>query len=104
MCDCKQKEAKHKKDKKGDEDEDEDEDEEEDEDKDNDKKEDDPDLAIIAAQLIQNHLLESSDKSITILVGCCLYDIFRIYAPDAPYEADQLEVFINEELKNISRK
>jgi sister-chromatid-cohesion protein PDS5 len=51
-----------------------------------------PNLQYIAAQLIQSHLVKNSDRNISILVACCLYDIVRVYAPDAPYEPHQLEV------------
>lgn len=36
--------------------------------------------------LVSSKLLDNSDKKVRLLVGCCLVDIFRIYAPDTPYK------------------
>lgn len=36
--------------------------------------------------LVTSKLLDSTDKKIRLLVGCCLVDVFRIYAPDTPYK------------------
>lgn len=63
--------------------------------------EEEPGLENIAAQLIQSHLIEHSEKNITILAACCLYDIFRVYAPDAPYSQEQMEVTIKQSFKRI---
>lgn len=53
---------------------------------------DEPSIDIMAAQFAQPHLIESSEKDIRLYVACCLSDIFRIYAPNIPYDDDQLQV------------
>lgn len=44
------------------------------------------DYTDIAAALVQPGLLTHKSKDIQIHLACCLVDIFRIFAPDAPYE------------------
>jgi sister-chromatid-cohesion protein PDS5 len=44
--------------------------------------------------LLSPQLLDSSDKKVRLLVSCCLVDVFRVYAPDAPYkDFDMIHVF-----------
>lgn len=44
--------------------------------------------------ILQAKLLENSDKKVKLLTCCCLVDIFRIYAPEAPYkDSDMLFIF-----------
>jgi hypothetical protein len=37
-------------------------------------------------------LVDSSEPEVKLLVACCLADIIRIYAPEAPYSQAQLKV------------
>jgi sister-chromatid-cohesion protein PDS5 len=44
--------------------------------------------------LLFPQLLDSPDKKVRLLVSCCLADVFRIFAPDAPYkDSDMIRVF-----------
>lgn len=39
----------------------------------------------LALHLASDFFLKHPDKDVRLLVACCLADIFRIYAPEAPY-------------------
>ncbi|KAK9249177.1 armadillo-type protein [Lipomyces tetrasporus] len=45
----------------------------------------------VAKDLVSNNLLHHRDKGVRAYVACCLADILRLYAPDAPYTATQLQ-------------
>ncbi len=45
-----------------------------------------------AASLVRPSLLRSPDSQVKLLTACCLAEMLRIYAPDAPYSADQIQV------------
>jgi sister-chromatid-cohesion protein PDS5 len=49
-------------------------------------------LDEIAAALIQASILKHQKEEVRLLAALCLADIIRIYAPEAPYDATQLEV------------
>jgi len=49
-------------------------------------------LDDLAAALIQPDRLGHKDETVRLLVACALSDIIRIYAPDAPYSEDALQV------------
>lgn len=55
-------------------------------------------LKIIASQLAGDKILRHTDKDVRLLAGCCLVDIFRIFAPEAPFNDDEMvtifELFI----------
>lgn len=47
----------------------------------------------LALHLASDFFLKHPDKDVRLLVACCLADIFRIYAPEAPYTSpDKLKV------------
>ena len=47
----------------------------------------------LALLLASDFFLKHPDKDVRLLVACCLADIFRIYAPEAPYTSpDKLKV------------
>lgn len=49
----------------------------------------------LALHLASDFFLKHPDKDVRLLVACCLADIFRIYAPEAPYTSpDKLKVRI----------
>uniref|UniRef100_D3ZXE2 PDS5 cohesin associated factor B n=1 Tax=Rattus norvegicus TaxID=10116 RepID=D3ZXE2_RAT len=49
----------------------------------------------LALHLASDFFLKHPDKDVRLLVACCLADIFRIYAPEAPYTSpDKLKVSI----------
>ncbi|GMF52259.1 unnamed protein product [[Candida] boidinii] len=47
-------------------------------------------VASVKDQLVNKKLLKNANTGIQTLTACCLSDILRIYAPDAPYNAQQL--------------
>jgi sister-chromatid-cohesion protein PDS5 len=49
-------------------------------------------LDFTAASLAQSKFIKAKDKDIRLLTSCCLADIIRLYAPDAPYDQQQLLV------------
>lgn len=49
----------------------------------------------LALHLASDFFLKHPDKDVRLLVACCLADIFRIYAPEAPYTSpDKLKVHV----------
>lgn len=49
----------------------------------------------LALHLLEPFLFKHSSKDVRLLVGCCLADVFRIFAPEAPYRTgEQLKVWI----------
>lgn len=50
----------------------------------------------LALHLASDFFLKHPDKDVRLLVACCLADIFRIYAPEAPYTSpDKLKASRN---------
>ncbi|KAG8937052.1 hypothetical protein FRC02_008159 [Tulasnella sp. 418] len=47
-------------------------------------------LMAVRKELIHTSLLHHKDKGVKAYVACCLADLLRLYAPDAPYTADEL--------------
>lgn len=52
------------------------------------------DYVPLAMQLAQDYFLDHSSKDVRLLIACCIADVFRVYAPDAPYKSP-------DHLKNI---
>lgn len=51
-------------------------------------------LANTITYLISSKVLENSDREIRVLAGCCIVDVLRIYAPEAPYkDSDMIRVY-----------
>ena len=48
-------------------------------------------LAPVRAQLINTSLLLHKDRGVKAYTACCLADILRLYAPDAPYTQNELK-------------
>lgn len=47
----------------------------------------------LALYLATDYFMDHQSKDVRLLVACCIADVFRIFAPDAPYtEAAQLKV------------
>lgn len=47
----------------------------------------------LALYLIGNFFFKHTSKDVRLLVACCIADIFRVFAPEAPYRtAEQLRV------------
>uniref|UniRef100_A0A8C5Q230 PDS5 cohesin associated factor A n=1 Tax=Leptobrachium leishanense TaxID=445787 RepID=A0A8C5Q230_9ANUR len=59
----------------------------------------------LALHLSSEFFLRNPNKDVRLLVACCLADIFRIYAPEAPYTShDKLKdifLFITRQLKGL---
>ena len=50
----------------------------------------------LALYLASEHFIDHQSKDVRLLVACCIADIFRIFAPDAPFtESSQLKVSYN---------
>lgn len=55
-----------------------------------------------AISLLSPKILQNPNKEVRVLICCCLVDVLRIYAPDAPFpEPDMLKVFdlINSQIR-----
>lgn len=49
-------------------------------------------LTETAKELASQNLLSHKDKGVKAYTACCLVEMFRLCAPDAPYTASQLRV------------
>jgi sister chromatid cohesion protein PDS5 len=49
-------------------------------------------LSNVRKELINTSLLLHKDKGVKAYTACCLADLLRLYAPDAPYTAHELRV------------
>ena len=59
----------------------------------------------IAVYLATEFFMEHQSKDVRLLVACCVADVFRIFAPDAPYtEPGQLKeifLFLTQQLQGL---
>ena len=57
-------------------------------------------LQATAAQLVSDRLMKHTDKEVRLLTACCLADLLRIFAPEAPFGDDEMvtvfELLINQ--------
>src|SRR5436190_17057442 len=49
-------------------------------------------LTKVSQELANGHLLGHRDKGVRAWTACCVVDILRLCAPDAPFTANQLKV------------
>ena len=49
-------------------------------------------LATVSRDLISQQIMLHRDKGVKAYAACCLADLLRLYAPDAPYTAHELKV------------
>ena len=49
-------------------------------------------LIGLADQLAASGLIKHKDRAVRVLVACCIANILRLFAPDAPYSVEQFEV------------
>lgn len=49
-------------------------------------------LDPVAIRLVSSELVNNADKTVKLLNSCCIANILRLYAPDAPYSPEQLSV------------
>lgn len=49
----------------------------------------------LALHLAEEHFLMHQSKDVQLLIACCIADVLRVYAPEAPYkDADQVNIRI----------
>lgn len=49
----------------------------------------------LALRLAEDYYLMHSSKDVQLLVACCIADMLRVFAPEAPYkDAAQINVYI----------
>jgi sister-chromatid-cohesion protein PDS5 len=51
-------------------------------------------LEPVAKELAHQSLIQHKDAGVRAWTACCIVDMFRLCAPDAPYTAQQLKVHI----------
>jgi sister-chromatid-cohesion protein PDS5 len=56
----------------------------------------------IAPQLVDNNLLQHKDKGVKSYVAVCIVEALRICAPDAPFSATQLKVYLHAAYSDLS--
>ncbi|KAG0218346.1 hypothetical protein BGX33_007671 [Mortierella sp. NVP41] len=62
-------------------------------------------LSSVTKQLIDPSIVNHKDKGVRIYAACCIADLLRLYAPDAPYNNTQLKTIFGlfvEELRHIA--
>jgi len=52
-------------------------------------------LTKVAQELATPQLLGHKDKGVRAWAGCCIVDVLRLCAPDAPFTANQLKVWVS---------
>ncbi|ORE03950.1 hypothetical protein BCV72DRAFT_212262, partial [Rhizopus microsporus var. microsporus] len=60
-------------------------------------------LSTVANDLTSTQILKNSSKMVTAVAACCLADILRLYAPEAPYSNLQLKKIFNFFVSNLSQ-
>lgn len=56
----------------------------------------------LALHLAEEHFLMHQSKDVQLLIACCIADVLRVYAPEAPYkDADQVKIYINSNISKI---
>lgn len=47
----------------------------------------------LALHLAEDHFLMHQSKDVQLLIACCIADVLRVYAPEAPYkDPEQVKV------------
>lgn len=55
----------------------------------------------LALHLADDFFLQHQSKDVQLLIACCIADVLRVYAPEAPYkDPDQIKVTISMKLNN----
>lgn len=49
-------------------------------------------LATVSRDLIDKSILLHRDRGVKAYAACCMADLLRLFAPDAPYTAVELKV------------
>ena len=62
-------------------------------------------LSGLALHLASDFFLEHQNKDVRLLVACCIADVFRIFAPEAPYRdtthLKDIFMFLNKQLRGL---
>ncbi|XP_046608925.1 sister chromatid cohesion protein PDS5 homolog B isoform X2 [Neodiprion virginianus] len=57
----------------------------------------------LALHLAEDHFLMHQSKDVQLLIACCIADVLRVYAPEAPYkDADQVKTIFLFLIKQLS--
>lgn len=56
-------------------------------------------LGDVHSQLCSQQLMLHKDKGVRASTACCLADVLRLSAPNAPFTADELQVSSEEEIR-----
>lgn len=59
-------------------------------------------LMPVAQELAHQSLLQHKDAGVRAWTCCCLVDMLRLFAPDAPYPASKLKVLLRPFRQNIN--
>ncbi|CAH1267920.1 PDS5B [Branchiostoma lanceolatum] len=74
-------------------------------DMDQDQEEDKQRYEPLSLHLASEHFLHHESKDVKLIVGCCIADIFRIYAPEAPYkdpiQLKEIFLFLVKQLRGL---
>ena len=58
----------------------------------------------LALYLASEYFLDHANKDVRLLVACCIADVFRIFAPEAPYtDVEQIKVGLRRSFKEQGR-
>ncbi|KAI9221765.1 hypothetical protein BC828DRAFT_341056, partial [Blastocladiella britannica] len=49
----------------------------------------------MAAELVSEPILHHRDRGVRVLTSCCIAEVLRIFAPDAPYSPDHLDAIFH---------
>jgi len=50
----------------------------------------------LTLHLAEDYFLKHASKDVQLLIACCIADVLRVYAPEAPYkDPEQVKVEIN---------
>lgn len=48
----------------------------------------------LALHLAEEHFLTHQSRDVQLLIACCIADVLRVYAPEAPYkDPEQVKVY-----------
>ena len=49
-------------------------------------------ISNVRKELVSRSIIASKDKAVRALAACCIADVLRLFAPDAPYTEHELKV------------
>lgn len=62
-----------------------------------------PDYIQLALMLVDEYFLQHSSRDVQLLVACCIADILRVFAPEAPYkDQDQIKAIFMFFIKQLN--